>query len=298
MNSIFGPLEKNRIPNNILLDYGIEFIDISKYDGVLRTDNYINTPVYKDTYNSLVSARTALGVPGLTLASIVSNGNTVTVNKKGNGTVTLKASIPSSSCGPAKTVSKTINLGSDVKTNLLSNVSSTEAKLLITGAGISSTPSFTVLYSYGSATLAMVNNYDGSYTLWGRGNTNTWYKDVRINVTSSCGSETRTIRITPPATSGGCIYTLQSTDVDTYALLPPPDCVSNLTTMNSLDTSINGASENATSNIFYITVYDLNGIAVLETDEQSISLESLKIGFYIIQAIWNGNEMTKKVAKQ
>ena len=65
MNTIFGPLEKNRIPNNILLDYGIEFIDISKYDGVLRTDNYISTPVYKDTYNSLVSARTALGVSGL-----------------------------------------------------------------------------------------------------------------------------------------------------------------------------------------------------------------------------------------
>jgi len=65
MNTIFGPLEKNRIPNNILLDYGIEFIDINKYDGFLRSDNYINIAVYKDAYNSLVSSRTALGVPGL-----------------------------------------------------------------------------------------------------------------------------------------------------------------------------------------------------------------------------------------
>ncbi|WP_139254438.1 hypothetical protein [Maribacter dokdonensis] len=33
-NVAFAPLEKNRIPNNILLDYGMELIDITKYDGV------------------------------------------------------------------------------------------------------------------------------------------------------------------------------------------------------------------------------------------------------------------------
>ena len=233
-----------------------------------------------------------------TLASIVSNGNMVTVTKKGNGTVILTANIPSSDCGPAMTVSKTINLGANVKTNLLSNVSSTEAKLLITGIGINTAPTYTVQYSYGSATLSMINNYDGSYTLWGRGSTNTWYKDVSITIISSCGSETRTTRITPPAASGGCTYTLQSTDVNTYALLPPPDCLSSFETMNFMESSMIGTSESTTLNTYAIIVYDLNGVVVLETDEQSISLESLDKGFYFIKAIWNGNETTKKVAKK
>ena len=35
-SATFTPLEKNRIPNNILLDFGMELIDITKYDGVLR----------------------------------------------------------------------------------------------------------------------------------------------------------------------------------------------------------------------------------------------------------------------
>ncbi len=48
-NTIFAPLEKNRIPHSILLDYGIELIDITKYDGVLRTDNYVDRGVYRDT---------------------------------------------------------------------------------------------------------------------------------------------------------------------------------------------------------------------------------------------------------
>ena len=249
------------------------------------------------TYSFPVSSVT-WSISNSTLASIISNGNTVAVTKKGNGTVTLTANIPNSDCGPAMTVSKTINLGSNVKTNLLSNVSSTEAKLLITGIGINTTPSYTVQYSYGSATLSMINNYDGSYTLWGRGNTNTWYKDVSITITSSCGTETRTTRITPPAASGGCTYTLQSTDVNTYALLPPPDCLSSFHAMNFMETSMPGTSEINTLNTYSIIVYDLNGVIVLETDEQSISLESLDKGFYIIKASWNGNETTKKVAKK
>jgi hypothetical protein len=53
-NVAFAPLEKNRIPHNMLLDYGMELIDITKYDGVLRTDNYVSPGVYKDTYSTLV----------------------------------------------------------------------------------------------------------------------------------------------------------------------------------------------------------------------------------------------------
>ena len=42
----------------------------------------------------------------------------------------------------------------------------------------------------------------------------------------------------------------------------------------------------------------MNGVLLLETDEQSINLDGLKKGFYIIKATWNGNETTKKVAKK
>ena len=45
INATFAPLEKNRIPNNILFDYGMELIDITKYDGVLCADNYVNPGV-------------------------------------------------------------------------------------------------------------------------------------------------------------------------------------------------------------------------------------------------------------
>ncbi|WP_139254439.1 hypothetical protein [Maribacter dokdonensis] len=34
--------------------------------GFLRTDNYVSPGVYKDTYSTLVSSCTALGVPGIT----------------------------------------------------------------------------------------------------------------------------------------------------------------------------------------------------------------------------------------
>ncbi len=65
VNVAFAPLEKNRVPYNILLDYGMELIDITKYDGVLRPDNYVNPVVYKDTYGTLVSSSVAANVAGI-----------------------------------------------------------------------------------------------------------------------------------------------------------------------------------------------------------------------------------------
>lgn len=64
-NTIFGPLEKNRIPHHILLDYGIEFIDISKYDGILRSENYLSVVTHKDIYNTIVSSRTSTSAAGI-----------------------------------------------------------------------------------------------------------------------------------------------------------------------------------------------------------------------------------------
>lgn len=65
INAKFAPLEKNRIPNNILLDYGFDLIDVTQFDGVLRTDNYIDVERYNLIYNSIVSSTTQLNVNGI-----------------------------------------------------------------------------------------------------------------------------------------------------------------------------------------------------------------------------------------
>jgi hypothetical protein len=65
INNIFGPLEKNRIHHNILLDMGMELIDINKYDGVLRSDNYASFGLYKDTYSTIISSCSSTGVQGI-----------------------------------------------------------------------------------------------------------------------------------------------------------------------------------------------------------------------------------------
>lgn len=65
INAKFAPLEKNRIPHNILLDYGFDLIDITQFDGVLRTNNYIDVERYNLIYNSIVSSTTQLNVSGV-----------------------------------------------------------------------------------------------------------------------------------------------------------------------------------------------------------------------------------------
>jgi hypothetical protein len=65
INAKFAPLEKNRIPHNILLDYGFDLIDVAQFDGVLRTNNYIDVERYNLVYNSIVSSTTQLNVTGV-----------------------------------------------------------------------------------------------------------------------------------------------------------------------------------------------------------------------------------------
>ncbi|AXT18636.1 T9SS C-terminal target domain-containing protein [Flavobacteriaceae bacterium AU392] len=89
----FSLLEKNRIPHNILLDYGIEFIDISKYDGVLRNDNHTSKSMYLETYNTIVSSCTVLGTPGI-VAPIAENDEWQTLQKQQNDTNKGSATAP------------------------------------------------------------------------------------------------------------------------------------------------------------------------------------------------------------
>ena len=65
INQKFSLLEKNRIPNHILLDYGFDLIDVSQFDGVLRSTNYLDIERYNLIYNSIVSSATQLNVSGI-----------------------------------------------------------------------------------------------------------------------------------------------------------------------------------------------------------------------------------------
>lgn len=64
-NQVFGLLNKDNIPHNMLLDYGYDFVDVPNYDGVLRDSNYVVPSVYRTLYTSVVSMRTQLAVPEL-----------------------------------------------------------------------------------------------------------------------------------------------------------------------------------------------------------------------------------------
>lgn len=65
INYVFNPLEKNRIPHSILIDYGFDLIDVTQFDGVLRSTNYVNTKRYSQIYTTLVSSVTAYNISGI-----------------------------------------------------------------------------------------------------------------------------------------------------------------------------------------------------------------------------------------
>lgn len=65
INTKFAPLEKNRIPDHMLLDYGFDLIDVTQFDGVLRSNNYLDLERYNQIYNTMVSSATKLNINGI-----------------------------------------------------------------------------------------------------------------------------------------------------------------------------------------------------------------------------------------
>ncbi len=54
---MFQPLEKDRVPTGFLLDYAIDLVDFTQYDGTTLTDsNYVSLTTYEDILHSLHSA--------------------------------------------------------------------------------------------------------------------------------------------------------------------------------------------------------------------------------------------------
>ena len=57
LQSMFRMLNKNLVPTGFLLDYGIEYVDITDYDGVIQSDSTIvNMGIYRDILRTLDSA--------------------------------------------------------------------------------------------------------------------------------------------------------------------------------------------------------------------------------------------------
>lgn len=53
MNYVFAPLEKNRVPNGLLLDYAMEFTDLKNYNGLLTDTNKVSAGSLRDIYTTV-----------------------------------------------------------------------------------------------------------------------------------------------------------------------------------------------------------------------------------------------------
>ncbi|PVX46476.1 hypothetical protein C8C85_2337 [Flavobacterium sp. 103] len=57
MNTVFGSLDKTKVPHGILLDYGMEFTNVPAYNGTLTDSTYADKSSLKQIYNTLLSSR-------------------------------------------------------------------------------------------------------------------------------------------------------------------------------------------------------------------------------------------------
>ena len=57
INPIFENLDKSKIPSGMLLDYAMEFTDVTAYNGVLTDSTFINTHVMGEIYKTLFMSK-------------------------------------------------------------------------------------------------------------------------------------------------------------------------------------------------------------------------------------------------
>lgn len=65
INSVFANLDKTKVPHKLLIDYAMEFAELSAYNGTLTTDNAVHRGTYTEIYNTLLMARVQTNVTGL-----------------------------------------------------------------------------------------------------------------------------------------------------------------------------------------------------------------------------------------
>jgi hypothetical protein len=57
INPIFENLDKTKVQSGMLLDYAMEFTDVTAYNGVLTDTTYINANVLGDIYKTLFMSK-------------------------------------------------------------------------------------------------------------------------------------------------------------------------------------------------------------------------------------------------
>lgn len=57
MATMFGTLEKNRVPHGLLLDLAMEFTNVPAFNGILTDSTYTRPKVLKEIYNTLLMSR-------------------------------------------------------------------------------------------------------------------------------------------------------------------------------------------------------------------------------------------------
>ena len=65
INATFANLDKTRIPHKLLVDYAMEFAELSGYNGILTAENIVNRGQYTSIYNTLLMSRVNSNVTGL-----------------------------------------------------------------------------------------------------------------------------------------------------------------------------------------------------------------------------------------
>lgn len=65
INSTFANLDKTKIPHKLLVDYAMEFEELSAYNGTLTNENLVNVGNFTGIYNTLLMARVQSNVAGL-----------------------------------------------------------------------------------------------------------------------------------------------------------------------------------------------------------------------------------------
>jgi hypothetical protein len=50
--NMFAPLDKNRIPHKVLLDYGFEYTNLKAYNGTLTDSTFVNANVLGNIYKT------------------------------------------------------------------------------------------------------------------------------------------------------------------------------------------------------------------------------------------------------
>lgn len=65
INAVFANLDKSKIPNKLLVDYAMEFEELSNFNGSISANNIVTAGTYTNIYNTLLMSRVQSGVPGL-----------------------------------------------------------------------------------------------------------------------------------------------------------------------------------------------------------------------------------------